>query len=64
MNLLVNESTRRPGQPLCHVAKNYVVSTAFTAALATTGTQHLKIRAHCPWQNGKVERFNRTVAIE
>jgi len=44
-------------------AKNYVVSTAFAAALATTGT-HLRIRAHCPWQNGKVERFNRTLAIE
>jgi len=45
-------------------AKNYVVSTAFAAALASTGTQHLKTRAHCPWQNGKVERFNRTLAIE
>jgi transposase InsO family protein len=22
------------------------------------------IRPHCPWQNGKAERFNRTLAIE
>jgi transposase InsO family protein len=45
-------------------AKNYVTSRAFAAALAATGTGHLRIRAHCPWQNGKVERFNRTLAIE
>jgi hypothetical protein len=22
------------------------------------------IKPHCPWQNGKVERFNRTLQIE
>ena len=25
---------------------------------------HILIRAHCPWQNGKVERFNRTLQTE
>ena len=45
-------------------AMNYVRSTAFAQALIETGTQHLTIRAHCPWQNGKVERFNRTLALE
>ena len=25
---------------------------------------HLYIRPHCPWQNGKVERFNRTLQVE
>jgi transposase InsO family protein len=45
-------------------AKNYTLSRAFADALATTGSQHVTIRAHCPWQNGKVERFNRTLAIE
>ena len=24
----------------------------------------MSIRAHCPWQNGKVERFNRTLQAE
>ena len=32
--------------------------------LAAHGTQHWFIKAHCPWQNGKVERFNRTLAVE
>ena len=33
-------------------------------ALAVIGAQHKFIRPHCPWQNGKVERFNRTLAAE
>ncbi|WP_421740319.1 IS481 family transposase [Cellulomonas sp.] len=33
-------------------------------ALAAHGTEHWFIKAHCPWQNGKVERFNRTLAAE
>ena len=28
------------------------------------GTAHVLIRPHCPWQNGKVERFNRTLQCE
>ncbi len=43
---------------------NYVNSTDFANALTSTGSQHITIRPHCPWQNGKVERFNRTLAIE
>ena len=30
----------------------------------TLGATHKLIRPHCPWQNGKVERFNRTLQIE
>ena len=45
-------------------AKNYILSRDFAAALATIGATHLTIRPHCPWQNGKVERFNRTLQIE
>jgi transposase InsO family protein len=45
-------------------AKNYVLSAAFAEAVAATGAQHITIRPHCPWQNGKVERFNRTLAVE
>jgi transposase InsO family protein len=33
-------------------------------ALELLGARHLFIKPHCPWQNGKVERFNRTLAIE
>ena len=28
------------------------------------GTKQVFIRPHCPWQNGKVERFNRTLQTE
>jgi transposase InsO family protein len=45
-------------------AKNYTRSRDFKAAIAAIGAEHLTIRPHCPWQNGKVERFNRTVATE
>ena len=45
-------------------ARNYTVSHDFKAALGAIGARHLTIRPHCPWQNGKVERFNRTMQIE
>ncbi len=32
--------------------------------LADHDIKHKFIRPHCPWQNGKVERFNRTLASE
>ena len=32
--------------------------------LAELGAKHITIRPHCPWQNGKVERFNRTLQTE
>ncbi len=32
--------------------------------LADRHVTHKFIRPHCPWQNGKVERFNRTLASE
>lgn len=45
-------------------AKNYIRSRDFQAAVNALGATHLTIRPHCPWQNGKVERFNRTVQVE
>jgi transposase InsO family protein len=45
-------------------AKNYAISTDFAAAITDLGATHLTIRPHCPWQNGKVERFNRTLQVE
>ena len=32
--------------------------------VATLGARQIFIRPHCPWQNGKVERLNRTLATE
>jgi transposase InsO family protein len=31
---------------------------------AALGTRQIFIRPHCPWQNGKAERFNRTLQAE
>jgi transposase InsO family protein len=45
-------------------AKNYLLSRAFHDAVAALGAEQRFIRPHCPWQNGKVERFNRTLQIE
>jgi transposase InsO family protein len=43
---------------------SYTKSRAVTDTLAALGAAHLTIRPHCPWQNGKVERFNRTLQVE
>ncbi|KID27954.1 Integrase core domain [Prauserella sp. Am3] len=51
-------------QVLSDNAKNYTLSRDFAGAMAAIGAQHLTIRPHCPWQNGKVERFNRTLQTE
>jgi transposase InsO family protein len=51
-------------QVLSDNAKNYIVSRDFAAAIAQIDADHLTIRPHCPWQNGKVERFNRTLQVE
>jgi transposase InsO family protein len=33
-------------------------------AIRALGADHIFIKAHCPWQNGKVERLNRTLQAE
>jgi transposase InsO family protein len=43
---------------------SYRLSNDMRDALTTLGARHLLIKPHCPWQNGKVERFNRTLATE
>lgn len=43
---------------------SYTKSRLVTEVLASIGAQHVTIRPHCPWQNGKVERFNRTLQVE
>jgi transposase InsO family protein len=42
----------------------YTRSKALAVALERIGARHLTIRPHCPWPNGKVERFNRTLQTE
>ena len=45
-------------------AFNYRQSPRLRALLEDHGIRHKFIRPHCPWQNGKVERFNRTLQVE
>lgn len=53
-----------PERVLTDNAKNYLTSTVFKDTAATLGIKQVFIRPHCPWQNGKVERFNRTLQTE
>nr|WP_294691052.1 IS481 family transposase [uncultured Friedmanniella sp.] len=43
---------------------SYRRSHAVAAAIAVLGARHQFIKPHCPWQNGKVERLNRTLQTE
>jgi transposase InsO family protein len=43
---------------------SYKLSHDFRDAITALDARHLFIQPFCPWQNGKVERFNRTLAIE
>ncbi len=43
---------------------SYKLSTEMANAIAALGAKHIFIKAHCPWQNGKVERLNRTLQTE
>ncbi len=45
-------------------AWNYTHSNALRRILDSSGIDHVRIKPHCPWQNGKVERFNRTLQSE
>lgn len=45
-------------------AFNCRLSADFQAQVHRLGARHLLIRPHCPWQNGKVERFNRTLQAD
>jgi len=43
---------------------SYTRSRSLRELLEVRGIRHPLIRPHCPWQNGKVERFNRTLQTE
>jgi hypothetical protein len=45
-------------------AWNYIHSRALRELLDAADITHITIRPHCPWQNGKVERFNQTLQSE
>lgn len=43
---------------------SYRLSNDVHDVLTALGAKHVLIRPHCPWQNGKVERLNRTLQTE
>jgi transposase InsO family protein/transposase-like protein len=43
---------------------SYTRSTKIAEVLDAIGAKHVTIKPHCPWQNGKVERYQRTMAAE
>jgi transposase InsO family protein len=43
---------------------SYTRSKTLAQHLRDLGAAHILIKPHCPWQNGKVERFNRTLQAE
>jgi transposase InsO family protein len=43
---------------------SYTHSSDVAGLLRELGAKHVLIKPHCPWQNGKVERFNRTPQTE
>lgn len=43
---------------------SYKNSHDVAAAMQLLDATHVFIRPHCPWQNGKVERYNRTLQVE
>ena len=43
---------------------SYKRSNDVARAIAALDAKHVFIRPHCPWQNGKVQRYNRTLQIE
>lgn len=43
---------------------SYTKSTRVAEAMTVLGARHILIKPHCPWQNGKVERYNRTLQTE
>jgi transposase InsO family protein len=43
---------------------SYRLSLDVAATMVWLQAKHVFIRPHCPWQNGKVERYNRTLQIE
>lgn len=52
------------GQVMTDNHWSYTRSADLAAVIADLGAQHLTIRPHCPWQNGKAERYNRTLQTE
>jgi transposase InsO family protein len=60
---------RSTGMPAIHQVMtdnhwSYTHSAKVAEVLEAIGATHITIKPHCPWQNGKVERYQRTLAAE
>jgi transposase InsO family protein len=49
---------------MTHNHWSYTRAVRLAELIEGIGAKHKLIRPHCPWQNGKVERFNRTLQTE
>ena len=60
------EAIQRYGKPRAVRTDNESVLTSkvFRFALWLLGVQHQRIDLHCPWQNGRVERFFGTLKVK
>jgi transposase InsO family protein len=61
---LAEHGIYRIGRVITDNALAYRSSTAFRQAVADLGAVQRFIKPHCPWTNGKAERFNRTLQTE
>lgn len=43
---------------------SYTLSSDVAEVIGALDARHITIKPHCPWQNGKVERYQRTMATE
>jgi len=61
---LVHKDVMKIERVLTDTAFAYRYSSALRDVVATLGAGQVLIRSHCPWQNGQVERLDRTLATE
>ncbi|VXB05200.1 IS481 family transposase [Aeromicrobium sp. 9AM] len=63
-NYLAARGITRIRQVMTDNHLSYKRSNDVRDAVELLGAEHIFIKAHCPWQNGKVERLNRTLQAE
>ena len=63
-DFFLTQGIKRIEQVMTDNALAYRRSHTFREAVAELGATQVFTRPHCPWQNGKVERYNRTIQLE